>query len=142
MNASRSGRFWERRYARSQQVVSDLNSDPALAADLPSPALITAPEGARWQVSIVPPGESVTSRAWFGVLAYLGVLFSYGGWAPRSDNDLFVVVAARRRGSWRGFEQVLLEVFDDPSRAIERFRSMRAAIIKGGSPIMEKRGLG
>ncbi len=116
--------------------MAHLAGDPTTPLSLPLPALVTAPDGVRWRVEIVPPGEPVARAGGFAVLVWLAVLMSRGHWIPKADNSRYVVVAARQRGSWRGFEQVMLEEFDDPNAAADRHRAACEAVIEGCLPTL------
>jgi hypothetical protein len=123
--------FWDRRYARSQAAVEQVSGPGGAAVDAARTSLLTARDGSKWRLSIVPPGEPVTGTPIFALLVWLGVFLFRGYFVPSSDNGRFVVVAARQRGPWRGFEHVVVDGFDDPAKAVERFKTLRSIIVDG-----------
>lgn len=131
MASERELGFWDRRYARSKAAIERTNAGGGVAVDVARTSLLTARDGSKWRLSIVPPGEPVTGTPMFAVFVWLSLFFSRGHYVPSSDNGRFVVVAARQRGAWRGFEHIQVEGFDDPTVALERFRSVRSVIVDG-----------
>jgi len=104
----------------------------AVWASGPTVATASAPNGARFRVEIVPPGEPTRHRAAFAWFALLMQVLARGGSGPTTANPDWVVMIMRQRGAFRGFDVVAEKRFDTYSSAARYMDAVRVALTERG----------
>ena len=97
----------------------------------PTLATASTPNGARFRVEIVPPGEPTRHRAAFAWFAALTQLIWYGP-GPTTTNPDWVVMIMRQRGAFRGFDVVAERRFDTYPLAAHYMEAVRVALTERG----------
>lgn len=92
-------------------------------------ATATAPNGARFRVEIVPPGEPTRHRAAFAIFATFMMWWPHSGAVANRD---WVVMIMRQRGAFRGFDIVAEKRFPGYLSAAQYMEAVRLAVTERG----------
>lgn len=137
--SSRSDRRWLLRYERAQRSIERAAAQQDhTALGRPGPALVAVddPQGVRFDLRLVAPGEPVEHEAWFNLGATIATFVSRGAWTPEADNSQWVVVVERQRGPWRNFDIIRTFPFRRAADAAAHLQRVREAL-EAGRPIPE-----
>ena len=127
-SARRSDTKWQERYARSQAQIEHAQRLSAASEPVPNfPALssVIAPDGTRYMLRLIPPGEPMEHVGRFAVLATLALVLSRGQFHHRSDDTTWRAVVERQKGAWRGYERVAVQSFDRAVNAVDVLQRTR-----------------
>ena len=128
-SARRSDKWWEARYAKSQQRIEQerlsASADEWLMPHVPAVSTLIGPDGAQYMLRLIPPGEPLDHVGRFAVAATLVFLFSRGYFTHSANNPEWIAVVERQRGPWRGYERVEVRTFTHYADAAHFLQTMR-----------------
>jgi len=91
---------------------------------------VVDPDGRRYALRLIPPGEPLDRVGRFAVLTCLAILLHIDGWVE-ANNPWWIAVIERQRGPWRGYERIEVRDFERSADAAEFLMRTKTEIAEG-----------
>lgn len=119
------------------RVSSGYRSEPGeLERTVAALSTVQAPDGERYRIRVLTPGEPQRGEGLFATLAIALQFATRGLVSLREPSTRWTVLVQRQRGPWRGFDTLRSASFVEPVDA-ERFAQQVSAAIERGEPLPE-----